>query len=564
MNISEPKQVRPACFIESLIFSGGQEIALRPDDIILIVGSNNSGKSKSIEEIQHCLSAPNEPELGSYLQNHLVIKGLGLVTTADSIVLQSYLNSAAELHQNQFRIDNIHIHTTHVRQFGNPMLGATSQLFTTGVGAQNRLGIVATANGAGVDTPKSQPQHFLFDDEELMARMSALFKAAFGSELFFDYRATPSIPIHVGIAPRVEEGEDRVSDTYVQKVRKHPRLDAQGDGMKSFAGILFQTVIFPRDITFIDEPEAFLHPPQMRRLGKTLAEESKGQLFIATHSTDILRGFLESSSNRVRVIRIQRNGPTNHAKELAPEQVRDLWAHPQIKYSNALDSIFHEQALICEDDSDCRLYSAVAEHLEKSDSSCRWKDTHYVPTGGKAAIPRVSAALKSLGVPVKIVFDIDLLSDQIDLKRAYESVDGSWQDISKDWGILDSNVRKGVPTKSPQTIRTELIELLQSDTGELPKSKIRDLLKQDKPWAIIKKSGKASIPNGDASAAFERLNTALKASGIFLVEVGEAEGFCREVGNHGPEFVSTLLETKDLASLALEGLRTFVRETLQS
>jgi len=55
---------------------------------------------------------------------------------------------------------------------------------------------------------------------------------------------------------------------------------------------LFEIVVSERDITLLDEPEAFLHPPQMRRLSETLSSEVKGQLIVATHSSDILRGFL--------------------------------------------------------------------------------------------------------------------------------------------------------------------------------------------------------------------------------------------------------------------------------
>ena len=75
--------------------------------------------------------------------------------------------------------------------------------------------------------------------------------------------------------PKIDGVVDRVSDPYVQAVRMNPLLDKQGDGMKSYAGILFEAVVANLDITLIDEPEAFLHPPQMRRLGDDLLHEDK-------------------------------------------------------------------------------------------------------------------------------------------------------------------------------------------------------------------------------------------------------------------------------------------------
>jgi hypothetical protein len=47
-----------------------------------------------------------------------------------------------------------------------------------------------------------------------------------------------------------------------------------------------------------------------------------------------------------------------------------------------------------------------------------------------------------------------------------------------------------------------------------------------------------------------------------LVQVGELEGFVRSVGNHGPKWVSAVLE-KDLKSdPELEIARRFVRELI--
>ena len=390
------------------------------------------------------------------------------------------------------------------------------------------------------------------------------FKDAFGSQLFFDHRGNPQIPIHVGEYPEVIAGEDRISDSYVAKVRNFPRIDAQGDGMKSYAGIVFQSIVFPRDITFIDEPEAFLHPPQMRRLGKTLATETKGQLIVATHSADILKGFLEANADRVRVIRLQREGNKNHAAELPPNKVQELWSHPQIRYSTALEAIFHEQAIICEDDSDCRLYSAVANHLEEQEKDIRWKDTHYIPTGGKHAAPRIAEALKGLGVPIKMIFDFDLLSNEQDLKRVTQSVGGDWASIQNDWKILDAEVRKGVKVKTVEEIASEITKLLKDVSKGLPKSDILELMKQNKSWSIVKQVGYLAIPNGQASAAYEKLRDNLNSMGIYMVEKGQIEQFCISVGGHGPGFVSTLLETVDLDDLKLRDLREFVKSIIQS
>ena len=68
-------------------------------------------------------------------------------------------------------------------------------------------------------------------------------------------------------------------------------LHEQGDGMRSFILVLINAIISNYSIVFIDEPEAFLHPPQAQLLGKILSKDLplERQLFLATHSEDFLK-----------------------------------------------------------------------------------------------------------------------------------------------------------------------------------------------------------------------------------------------------------------------------------
>lgn len=205
--------------------------------------------------------------------------------------------------------------------------------------------------------------------------------------------------------------------------------------MKSYAGILFESIVSDLDITLIDEPEAFLHPPQMRRLGETLASEVNGQLFGATHSSDILRSFLEGTQGGVHILRISRDGDVNVVMEASRVTIKGLWEKPELRYSNALEGIFHEQTIICEDDSDCRLINSVADHLD-SNSPNQWLDTAYVPTGGKHGVAKVADVLRKVGVPVKAVFDIDFLSEQSLVKSTTFAFGGDWDEICPLWNLI--------------------------------------------------------------------------------------------------------------------------------
>ena len=132
------------------------------------------------------------------------------------------------------------------------------------------------------------------------------------------------VPVYVGDKPKPLQGDDRVSIDYIRKLEKLSPIQTQGDGMRSFLGILLFTMLEHETVLMVDEPEAFLHPPQARHLGSFLVSEvgSYRQLFVATHSGDVLRGMLASESSRVRVLRLRRSGEVNVTRQLENSQDR--------------------------------------------------------------------------------------------------------------------------------------------------------------------------------------------------------------------------------------------------
>lgn len=549
---------RPTVSIQAIRFSGGQEYEFGANDKVIVVGPNNSGKSEFLREIQSVLSWQHQQ---IRFETNKVVKQLEICKEGTQDELLRFLTEHGEERQkDQIDYQNQRVHISHIPYFEQKFLGPLASLYCKNLGAEGRLRITYVQKGAGADGHRAVPQQVMYDNEALTEKVSSLFKKAFGKELFFDFRGNPDIPIHVGTAPDRAKLPDRVSDAYVRKVRESPRLDRQGDGMRSYAGILFEVVAIEHDITLLDEPEAFLHPPQMRRLGETLAEETTNQVFVATHSSDILRGFLNQKSDSVRIVRLQRSGKVNDAIMTSPDRLNALWEQPELRYSNALDGIFHEEVVICEDDSDCRLYNSIADHLAKTQKRATWPDTAYVPCGGKSAIPKIASALREIGVKVKVIADIDLLNNEAMLRSVVESVGGDWSAIRKWWQIVDSGVRDGVTPLTNSEVLERIQQLVkeQTDGAGLPKSKILDLLKQTSPWAMVKKHGASCIPRGNAQQAFDELSTLLKAIGVFTVPVGEAENFCPKLGNHGPKYVSKLFETYTLDDPELAELRSFV------
>ena len=545
---------KPHASISELTFSGGNTFQLRKKDKIILVGPNNGGKSQSLREI---IGVCREGKTS----RNLVIKELKILKEGSAVELKDFLEEKAQYVSEHYRYKSWQIHETHTQLWEHDYLQhSLSDGYIKNIDANSRLNICAQQASISSDEQKSVPQHVLYEDEVLMEKISNLFRKAFGEDLMFDFRGGSQLPIHVGELSNLKGLGDRVSDSYVRAVRKNPRLDKQGDGMKGYAGILFEAIVSDLDITLIDEPEAFLHPPQMRRLGETLSSEVEGQLIVATHSSDILRGFLEGTRGNVRILRISREQDINLVSEATPDVVRELWDKPELRYSNALEGVFHEQTIICEDDSDCRLINSVADHIARV-SGDQWQDTAYVPTGGKHGAPKVAGVLRKIGVPVKAVFDIDFLSERSLVQSTVDAFGGNWNEIQPLWVRVDSAVRDGISPKSIPEIKNDITKIL-NNTGDdtLPKSDVIEAMKQDKSWNKVKQYGTRGIPNGDAQKDYNALSSLLESIGIYLIPVGEIENFCPDMGAHGPKFVTKLLSTVSLDDERLVELRRFVEK----
>lgn len=528
---------------------------MAPDDILVLVGPNNAGKSKALREILNTIST------GKRHQN-VVIKDVVMEKIGSKADFLAFLTEHAELRENQYRLLDWSFSEGAVGLWDQQFLShGLSPGFIKLIDASNRLNICSLKDNVGRFEPKECPQHVLYDDELLMNRISLLFRQAFGKDLFFDFRGGTKLPVHVGEDPK-GKFVDRVSNEYVDEVRKNPLLHEQGDGMKGFAGILFSAIVSKVNITLLDEPEAFLHPPQMRRLGATLAKEMDEQLLVATHSSDILRGFLEGKKGKIRVARITRESGVNRVFEAPSDAIAELWEKPALRYSNALDAIFHDVAILCEDESDCRLINAVEDCLNSADDT-HVTDVAYVPCGGKHSIPKIAAVLRKVGVPIKAVFDIDILSESSLLRETVESFGGVWQEIEPTWRRLDLEVRKGCKPLTPKEIRQRIADVLEDSGPEvIPKSAIQDALKSDKEWSMVKQLGSVAIPRGDAQEQFRILMKSLESIGVYVIEVGEVEGFYRQLGSHGPKFVTRLLSEVPLDDPNLATLRDFVSHVL--
>ena len=188
-----------------------------------------------------------------------------------------------------------------------------SGLFTKFLSTEDRLKVSIPPNAISVvDGLPNEPIQYLQIDDDFEKRFSRYFNLAFGYDLIVNKGAGQKVPLHVGKTPEINQGEDRVHRNYLLRLGQLPTLEKQGDGMRGFVGVLLSAFV-SESILFIDEPEAFLHPPQAYILGQMIANDlpDDKQIFLSTHSEDLLKGIMSVMSDRIKIIRIQRDGSTN-------------------------------------------------------------------------------------------------------------------------------------------------------------------------------------------------------------------------------------------------------------
>ena len=555
------------------MFSDGSRVPCSPNDVLIIVGPNNSGKSACLRGIRDKVQdvAKSNPVIAQI--------GLGRSGSADDLFAWlgdwTFTDSERQPGNVFFQalgIGVFHSQAEHDWTYRQDALGALSRWFCKLLTTEERLQLANPAPAIPIThAAPSHPIHYLYRNDQLESKLSSKFRNAFSVDLILHRGAGSEAPLYVGEAPSIGDAEDRVSLSYVRRLETLSTLQSQGDGMRSFVGVLLATLVGRESVLLIDEPEAFLHPPQAHLLGSTLAHERADgrQLFLATHSADLLRGVLDSESRNVRVLRLTRQGSTNAVHVLDNAHIRELWADPLLRYSNILDGLFHECVVVCESDGDCRFFAAVYNSLHDSESeSARRLDVMFTHCGGKARLPVVIRALKEVHVPVKAVADFDILSDEKPLREVVEALGLEWSEVEHDWKC----VKGAIDSKKPELNTTEIAEEIHSVLDGITepffpknaKDKIQSVLRRSSPWATAKSVGKAFVPSGDPSQACERLLKTLRSAGLHVVEVGELEGFARTIGGHGPKWVNEALQRDLHKDPELDSAREFVEQLLST
>ena len=566
ISANELEVVRPRLSFEKIQFSDGTELQLAEDDIVVFVGPNNAGKSAALRELEAWV-ARSSPGL--------VIKGATLRKVGTQADLRTYLEAKAQKSGDSSNLQyggiGYNIHHTHLQYFDQPSdRHPVAPFFAKRLNTESRIQDSNAAPAIALfQSPPSHPIHVLLMNPELSKEISDKFRHAFGRDLTPFRAGGSSFPLYVGNRPKMPSDKDELSKEFIEALQaSNVLLEKQGDGMRSFAAVILHVLAAQtHSIQFLDEPEAFLHPPQARLLGRYIAEnrpEVNSQLFISTHSTDVLDGLVEGGSDKVRIVRLRREGNINHVKELDNQKTKAVAKDTLARFSRVFDGIFFEHVVICEADADCMFYQSILNL--PSISGDRRPDVLFVHTAGKHRMAKLADTLRSLDVPVSVIADIDILNDEGTFKDLFQKLGGDWTAVNTHWKTVSEAVLKQRPPLNAGQVASLIADHLTgiSGTAEFPDEKeraIKEVFKTVSPWSAMKRSGRTALPAGEPIKHFDALSKLCSKHGLWIVPVGEIEGFCRSIGSHGPRFVEKVLEERGLETDSeLKEARDFIGE----
>lgn len=524
--------------VARLTLAGGVTLPLSPGAIVVVVGPNNSGKTTFLRDINQTLTN----------QDHgLWVKDATLVRRGTDSECEEWLLSHAVQRPDGhlFRGREHWVSVSNVREWlatPGPLRHIVRDLVSF-ASAEERLSLskpVKAVDPFDIDSRASHPVQVLYEQPDIEERVSKSVRAAFGMPLGVNRLAAPNIRLFLGTIPSHRRPQDAVD-----ALRHLPDLSLQGDGVRSFVGCLLAATVGDYSIVLVDEPEAFLHPPQARFIGSALAKDKhpSAQLFIATHSVDVLRGLLDTASESLIVVRLTRHGGQSAAHILPNEQVAELWRNPVLRYSNPLDGLFHEEAIICEADGDCRFYGWLMDDIAKQ-SPYRLPDSMLIPSGGKHQIPDLVSALRAVGVPTRAIVDFDVLNDATLLERLVTVLGGRWSEVEPLWRRVDGEVRNRFKARPPLTAREDIQAALNRVTADdFPEDIVRTIrvsMTGLSSWAQIKSMGVNAL-RGQGRSDAEELLDVLRPHGLHVVPVGEMEDWVPRLSGSKAEFVARAL-----------------------
>jgi energy-coupling factor transporter ATP-binding protein EcfA2 len=537
--------------INEVTLNNGTNLQL--GDLTIIIGPNNVGKSRALRDLA-ALTAENTnpatqiitaasvsmpsnlPALLSaypFLEARLVDNNAVTFGLDASLMQPSHVSYGGGLQQVTDNVETA-IRTRNVHSF---TLFAGIRL-TAHLKTENRLSMLNAGPSPAEHNVASILQMLYFRGRSAVDDLSKFVDATFQVEIALDYSIPQMLRLRIGKNLSCMPADPR---DLAPVMRELEELDKQGDGLRSFVAVLAALSVTQRPVCLVDEPEAFLHPPQAYAIGRYIADHASAerQIIVATHSADVLRGIL-SVTTEATVVRIDRQGRTNSFSQLAADRLREIAVDPLLASARVFDGLFSAACVVAEADADARFYQLILNKLRPN------ANVHFVNADNKQTVPKIATMYKQMGVRTAGIVDFDVLNNANEFSKQVEALDLA-PDISARLNQLQSALARTVTGQSVTSRVQQVIagltailsridrEIVETDESVIDKilketeSESRKAFDAGKPWVQFKERG-VELLDISATKHFDEIDSICSAAGLFINKYGELESMLTQIG----------------------------------
>ncbi len=355
------------------------EISTKDGEVIeigkftLLVGPNNVGKSQTLKDIHRKLLKGHDVETtlitGIKINRPETFDKLyeGFDVRVDPVNIGHHIidNVTSDFDQNSMIRIQLEPQRQQFDQQQNldyTFLGM-SKFRVFYMDSESRLKIASKSSNYIPDetSPKNLLQALYGSSGEFDEKLNDAFQSTFGMDIKLDYSS--GLELRLAVSKEFDQIPEDPRTAY-PIMKQYPSIEIQGDGFRSFVAVVLSLLLSKDKIVLLDEPEAFLHPEQARRLGKWISDHADGfpcQILVATHNSNFLSGLL-SGKQTADIYRLNRDNDTTSFNRITADATQALSTSPILSSQRVLEGIFSQGVVVCESDTDRVIYNSVAIH----------------------------------------------------------------------------------------------------------------------------------------------------------------------------------------------------------
>lgn len=387
------------------------------------------------------------------------------------------------------------------------------------------------------------------------------FYSTFGMDIKLDYSS--GLELRLAVSKEFEDIPQDPRAAY-PVMKKYPSIELQGDGFRSFVAVILSLLLSKNKVVLLDEPEAFLHPEQARRLGKWISDHTESfpcQIVVATHNANFLSGIL-SGRQAADIYRLNRSDNITSFIKITADATQALSRSPILSSQRVLEGIFSRGVVVCESDSDRVVYSTVAIHEHSN------QEILFIHAHNKQTVKNVVTLLNNASIPTVAIVDIDIMNSEADLSQALQAFNRS-EDITE---ILElrSEVAGHIEELSEGEMLTEIKSKVEEFLTQLEgnehnlsgaKGALNRIRSEASKWSKLKNGGVDTLISPFKEQA-EKIISDSGKHGLYIVNVGELEGWM-DLGVRKNRWVIPALE-KIYSGQCPNTLKKFIGSVIQS